>query len=202
MDFFCNSYRGATNPEFHHPIRKQIDSGNVAKLRKAWQYGISSDAAGPSSATQGPPATEAVPIMVDGMLYTPTVNHTIVALEPESGEEIWKYDLSKANATLRGVTYWPGDKDNPPAILAGTSEGRLIALNAKTGKLVPGFGKEGIVDLRAGVTDKFPSALYHMSSPGVIYRNLIITGAQGKEDDAREENGCNNPHRNLHISRT
>jgi quinoprotein glucose dehydrogenase len=100
---------------------KQIDAGNVMKLRKAWQYGISSDAAGPSSATQGPPATEAVPIMVDGMLYTPTVNHTIVALEPESGEEIWKYDLSKANATLRGVTYWSGDKDNPPAILAGTS---------------------------------------------------------------------------------
>jgi len=160
---------------------KQIDTANVSKLRKAWQYGISSDAA--NSATQGPPATEAVPIMVDGMLYTPTVSHAIVALEPESGEEIWKYDLSKANATLRGVTYWPGDKDNPPAILAGTSEGRLIALNAKTGKLVPGFGRDGVVDLRAGVTEKFPTAPYHMSSPGVIYNNLIITGAQGKEDD-------------------
>jgi len=59
----------------------------------------------------------------------------------------------------------------------------LIALNAKTGKLVPGFGKQGIVDLRAGVTEKFPDAPYHMSTPGVIYRNLIITGAQGKEDD-------------------
>ena len=162
---------------------KQIDTGNVSKLRRAWQYGVSSNANSSGTATQGPPATEAVPIMVDGMLYTPTVNHTIVALEPESGEEIWKYDLSKANATLRGVTYWQGDKDNPPAILAGTSEGRLIALNAKTGKLVRGFGKEGIVDLRAGVTEKFPDAPYHMSTPGVIYRNLIITGAQGKEDD-------------------
>jgi glucose dehydrogenase len=160
---------------------KQIDTANVSKLRKAWQYGVTSDAA--NAATQGPPGTEAVPIMIDGMLYTPTVNHAIVALEPESGEEIWKFDLSKANATLRGLTYWPGDKDNPPAILAGTSEGRLIALNAKTGKLVPGFGKEGVVDLRAGVTEKFPTAPYHMSSPGVIYNNLIITGAQGKEDD-------------------
>src|SRR5258706_3059814 len=162
---------------------KQIDTGNVSKLRRAWQYGISSSANSPGSTTQGPPATEAVPIMVDGMLYTPPVNQTIVALEPESGEEIWKYDLSKANATVRCVTYWQGDKDNPPAILAGTSEGRLIALNAKTGKLVRGFGKEGIVDLRAGVTEKFPDAPYHMSTPGVIYRNLIITGAQGKEDD-------------------
>jgi glucose dehydrogenase len=162
---------------------KQIDTANVSKLRKAWQYGISADAAGATSATQGPAPTEAVPIMVDGMLYTPTVNHTIVALEPESGEEIWKYDLSKASGTLRGVTYWQGDKDNPPAVLAGTSEGRLIALNAKTGKLIPSFGQEGVVDLRAGVAEKFPSAPYHMSSPGVIYRNLIITGAQGKEDD-------------------
>ncbi len=136
---------------------KQIDTGNVSKLRRAWQYGVSSNANSSGTATQGPPATEAVPIMVDGMLYTPTVNHTIVALEPESGEEIWKYDLSKANATLRGVTYWQGDKDNPPAILAG--------------------------NLRAGVTEKFPDAPYHMSTPGVIYRNLIITGAQGKEDD-------------------
>jgi glucose dehydrogenase len=162
---------------------KQIDTGNVSTLRRSWQYGIPASAASPTASTPGPPATEAVPIMAGGMLYTPTVNHAIVALEPESGEEIWKYDLSKANATLRGVTYWQGDKDNPPAIFAGTSEGRLIALNAKTGKLIRGFGKEGMVDLRAGVTEKFPDAPYHMSTPGVIYRNLIITGAQGKEDD-------------------
>src|SRR5882672_6838283 len=153
---------------------KQIDTGNVSKLRRAWQYGIPANAASPGSATQGPPATEAVPIMVDGTLYTPTVNHTIVALEPESGEEIWKYDLSKANATLRGVTYWQGDKDHPPAILAGTSEGRLIALSAKTGKLIPSFGAQGVVDLRNGVAENFPTAPYHMSTPGAIYHNLII----------------------------
>jgi len=162
---------------------KQIDTGNVSKLKRVWQYGASPAADGAASSAQGPPATEAVPIMADGMLYTPTVNHSIVALEPESGEEIWKYNLSKASATLRGVTYWHGDKDNPPTILAGTSEGRLIALNAKTGKLVSGFGNQGVVDLRAGVTEKFPDAPYHMSTPGTIYRNLIITGAQGKEDD-------------------
>jgi quinoprotein glucose dehydrogenase len=48
---------------------------------------------------------------------------------------------------------------------------------------VPGFGKEGIVDLKPGVADKFPDTPYHMSSPGALYKNLIITGAQGKEDD-------------------
>src|SRR5260370_9629752 len=84
---------------------KQIDTGNVSKLRKAWQYGIPSEPASPGSPTQGPPPTEAVPIMVNGVVYAPTVNHTIVALEPESGEEIWKYNLRKASATPRGVTY-------------------------------------------------------------------------------------------------
>jgi quinoprotein glucose dehydrogenase len=122
--------------------------------------------------------------MAGGILYTPTVHRSIVALEPETGKEIWNYQLDRGAAPLRGVTYWQGDKQNPAQILAGLSDGRLIALNAKTGKLVPGFGTEGTVNLRAGVTDKFPDAPYHMASPGVIYRNLIITGAQGKEDDA------------------
>jgi glucose dehydrogenase len=154
----------------------QISTKNVSSLKVAWQYGL-------DPTIRAANATEAVPIMAGGLLYTPTVQHTIVALDPETGKEVWKYDLGKASATLRGVSYWPGDKENPALILAGTSEGKLLALNAKTGVLFPKFGKDGTVDLRAGVIEKFPQANYHMSSPGAIYRNLIITGAQGKEDD-------------------
>lgn len=161
----------------------QINTKNVSKLKLAWQYGIDPAGIDLSPANRVLTGTEAVPIMVSGVLYTPTVHRSIVALEPETGREIWKYDLGKVAAPLRGLTYWEGDKDSPAQILAGTSDGRLIALNAKTGKLVPGFGKEGTVDLRAGVSEKFPDAAYHMASPGIIYRNLIVTGAQGKEDD-------------------
>jgi glucose dehydrogenase len=162
----------------------QINVGNVSKLKLAWQYGADPAGVDLNPATRALTATEAVPIVVGGLLYTPTVNHSIVALEPETGKEVWKYDLgSKVGAPLRGVSYWPGDKQNPPLILAGTSDGRLLALDAKTGKLFQKFGKDGAVDLRVGVTEKFPDATYHMSSPGAIYRNLIITGAQGKEDD-------------------
>jgi glucose dehydrogenase len=177
-------------PAYSHDFRgqrysplTQINTRNVAKLKLAWQYGSDAGSIDLNPATRVLTATEAVPIMVGGVLYSPTVHHTIVALDPETGREIWKNDLGKAAAPLRGVTYWQGDKDIPAAILAGTSDGRLLALNAKTGKLVPGFGNEGTVDLRQGVADKFPNTAYHMSSPGTIYRNLIITGAQGKEDD-------------------
>ena len=161
----------------------QIDVTNVAKLRPAWQYGIASGKGDPNPANRLASTTEAVPIMVDGVLYSPTIQHSIVALEPETGEELWKYDLGQASGTLRGVTYWQGDATHRPQVLVGTSEGALIALDSKTGKLVPGFGNNGKVDLRPGVTQNFPTAPYHISTPGVIYRNLYIAGAQGKEDD-------------------
>jgi len=161
----------------------QLNTKNVARLKLAWQYGIEAGGVDNTPANRLLSGTEAVPIMAGGILFTPTVHHNIVALEPETGKEVWKYDLGKASAPLRGVTYWQGDKDTPAQIFAGTSDGRLIALNAKTGKPVPGFGKEGFVDLRVGVTDKFPDAAYHMASPAAIVANLIVTGAQGKEDD-------------------
>ena len=161
----------------------QINAKNVSRLKLAWQYGIESGGVDNSPANRLLSGTEAVPIMAGGILFTPTLHHDIVALDPETGKEIWKFDLGKAAAPLRGVTYWAGDKGAPAQIFAGTSDGRLLALNAKTGKPVPGFGNEGSVDLRAGVTDKFPDAAYHMASPGAIVGNLIITGAQGKEDD-------------------
>jgi glucose dehydrogenase len=162
----------------------QINTKNVSKLKPAWQYGVDTTTPpGPPGARGGVATTEAVPIMVGGVIYTPTASHTIVALEPETGKEIWKYDLGRVGAPLRGVTYWAGDADNPPEILAGTSDGHLIALNAKTGKLNPGFGKEGSVNLREGVADKFPNAPYHMSSPGAIYKTTIVTGAQGQEEN-------------------
>lgn len=163
---------------------REITAKNVSKLKVAWQYGIDPRGIDLSAGNRIVTSTEAVPIMVGGVLYAPTVRHTIVALEPETGKEIWKYELGSASAPLRGVTYWAGDRQAPAQILAGLSDGRLLALNAKTGQPVPEFGNEGAVNLRAGVADRFPKAAYHMSSPGVIFRNLIITGAQGKEDDA------------------
>jgi quinoprotein glucose dehydrogenase len=151
----------------HSPLA-QINTGNVKKLKPAWQYGIDPKAVSMDNATRLLTSTEAVPIMVGGILYSPTMKRTIVALEPETGKEIWKYELGNVGAPLRGVSYWAGDQDHPASILAGTNDGKLIELNAKTGKLVPGFGNEGAVNLKQGVEDRFPDAPYHMASPGAI----------------------------------
>jgi glucose dehydrogenase len=161
----------------------QINTKNVGKLKLAWQYGMDPNVSKLTGAQRVIPPTEAVPIVIGNVLFTPTTKHSVVALQADSGQEIWKYELGSAGAPLRGVTFWPGDAQTPPQIFVGTSDGRLIALNALNGKPVPGFGNEGALNLRIGVTEKFPTMSYHMSSPGVVYKDLILTGSQGQEDN-------------------
>ena len=159
----------------------QINTTNVSTLKLAWQYGVASTVSG---ATARAVPSQAVPILMRGVLYTSTTQRTIVALNPATGQEIWKHQLEKGGAPNRGVSYWPGDRQFPPRILAGTTDGRLIALDAATGQLVPTFGDHGEVNLRAGIADKYPDRPYMMASPGLIYRNFVVTGAQGQEDNS------------------
>ena len=149
----------------------QINTANVARLQRAWVY---------HTGERGR-AFESTPIVAGGVLYFSTKNQNIVALHPESGKEIWRYDPKSNGREQRGVSYWPGDSRTPPRILLGTGDGRLIALDAKTGVPVAGFGDNGVVSLKAGITDKFPRALYAISSPPAIYKNVVIVGPATQE---------------------
>lgn len=165
----------------------QIDVGNVAGLQRAWIYhtGEEPPISGPRGQRQT--AFETTPLVVNNILYFSTPANRIVALNPESGRELWKFDpQSHAAGPLkyrahRGVSFWPGDKKTSPRILFGTLDGRLIALNAHTGVKVPAFGNEGEVNLREGVADQFPDAIYAETSPPAIYKDLVITGAEVPE---------------------
>src|SRR5262249_39915015 len=106
----------------------QINTKNVANLKPAWSY--------KPSDTGGRPSTEVTPIVVNGRIYL-TAGNRVVALEPETGKEIWVYQVAGGAPSQRGVAYWPGDRQNPPRIIF-TAGRRLIALNANTGKLDPG----------------------------------------------------------------
>jgi glucose dehydrogenase len=165
---------------------KQIDAGNVNRLTRAWTYhtGEMPVVSGPRGQRQT--AFETTPLIINGVLYLSTPSDRIIALEPESGRELWKFDLqtdstSRKSRAHRGVAYWPGDAQTPPRILFGTLDGRLIALNARTGQKVPGFGNEGEVNLKTGVADKFPNSIYDETSPPAIAGDLVITGAEVPE---------------------
>jgi glucose dehydrogenase len=172
----------------------QVNTGNVKDLTLAWTYHMKKEGPrpqkmGPAGRGGGRRLSEATPIMVNDTLYLPTPYNTIVALNPETGDEIWTYKLEKGRPGSRGVSYWPGDKSTPASILSGTSDGRLLSLDAKTGKPMSSFGTDGYVDLKAGADNGFPHAQYDMNSPPGIYKDLVITGAAVQESPAQGASG-------------
>src|SRR4051812_6125312 len=151
---------------------KQINPENVAKLKRAWVYRTGEFG-----------NFETTPIVVGGVMYITTQAQKIAALEPETGKELWKFDPKSRLRELRGVSYWPGDRQNGGRIVFGTSDGRLMELDAKTGKPVAAFGDNGTIHLRAGVADQFPpTAAYSITSPPAIFKDLIIVGPSTQEN--------------------
>src|SRR3984957_12938797 len=143
---------------------QQIDASNVATLKQAWTYNL-------GSASGNQAGSEFTPIVVKGVLYLAAF-HYVTALDPETGKEIWRHELTEGAPSKRGVAYWPGDTGNPPRLIF-TSGSKMIALNANNGKIDPGFGNEGTVEL----------TVPYNSAP-VVYRNLLIVGANTPEAPA------------------
>ncbi len=138
---------------------------------------------------------ESTPIVIDGALYFSTPSNRVIALDAETGKEIWRFDPQAGRAgprhffQHRGVAYWRGKSGDDGRILYGTFDGRLIALDAKTGKPCREFGKDGTVDLRAGIADAYPGAEYSVTSPPAIYQDLVITGAAVPEYPSKGPSG-------------
>jgi len=151
----------------------QITPANVGQLQRAWTYHT-----GEKGRT-----FESTPIVVNGVMYVTTSAQRVVALDPVSGKELWTYDPHSSPKDHRGVSYWPGDTETPARIVFGTGDGRLIALQARTGEPVL------TVDLRAGVADHFPDANYAISSPPAIYKDLVIVGPSTQEGPSRGPSG-------------
>jgi glucose dehydrogenase len=98
----------------------QINTKNVGRLQRAWVY----------HTRERGRAFEVTPLIVDDVLYLATQNQKIVALEPETGKEIWKYDPRSNGREFRGVAYWPGEKQagdevDVPANLYAACSGAL-----------------------------------------------------------------------------
>jgi glucose dehydrogenase len=172
----------------------QVNTQNVQNLTIAWTYHLNTTGpqptkSGPASRGGGRHSSEATPIVVGDMLYMPTPYGTIVALQPETGTEIWTYKLDHGHPDARGVAYWGGDGSTPASVLFGTSDGRLMSLNAKTGKLTAGFGTDGTVNLKADADNGFHDAQYDMSSPPTVYKDLVFTGGAVQESPGRGPSG-------------
>lgn len=161
----------------------QITPANVAKLKVAWTYHMKPAQGGTAPSSGRAPASETTPLVVSGVMYFSTPYARVVALDAESGKEIWVFKLPQGEqAPIRGIGYWPGAENFGARILFGTSTGKLIALSAKTGLPEESFGVHGIVDTKTPeIMNGFPDGQYRYSSSPTIYKNLMIMGSSNGE---------------------
>jgi quinoprotein glucose dehydrogenase len=146
----------------------QITRQNVGRLRQAW------------SVDTGIKDLQVTPLVINGVMYL-TGGPYVFALEPETGKQIWKYDAHAA-VSRRGVAYWPGDTTTPPRLYSGAGDGRMMALDARSGTLVTTFGDHGFVDLKQSVRDE-EDGQFKLTTPPVVYKNIVITGGENEEGE-------------------
>jgi quinoprotein glucose dehydrogenase len=160
----------------------QITPANVAQLQPAWVYHMK-PAAG-SSAT-GFSSGETTPLVINGVMYVSTPYGRVVALDPTTGKETWAFPLPSGNPSTRGVEYFAGDATTPPQIVFGSSDGKLYSLDAATGEPNETFGVKGVVDLNTPEIMQGLPGNDGLSSPPIIYKNLIIIGGRTQEGPAQ-----------------
>ena len=159
----------------------QISPANVAQLKVAWTYHMRPQPE-PGRELPSLSGSETTPIVADGVMYIATPYNRVVALDPTSGKEIWVFRLPSGNPSTRGVEYWPGDAQTAAQIVFGSTNGKLYSLDAKTGRPNEAFGEKGIVDLNTPEIMQGLPGSNGLSSPPIMYRNLIIAGGRNQEN--------------------
>lgn len=148
---------------------RTINTGNITKLKVAWTY----------ETGEGRGDAQTQPIVIDGVLYGVSPKHHIFALNAATGAPVWTFDSGiSARGPNRGLTYWTDGSDK--RIFAAV-QSYLYALNAATGKPIPDFGTEGRIDLREGLGRDPKTTSIVLTTPGIIYKDLIITGGRMPE---------------------
>lgn len=147
----------------------QINTTNVGKMAPAWTYRLRTDAE--RSGRGGGFAV--TPVVIGGTMYI-TAGKRVIALDADNGKELWMHEATgQGNPSARGVAFWPGDATSPARIIY-TQGTRMVGLVASTGKIDPGFGQEGVVNL--GVA--------YGSAP-TVYKNQLFIGAASGEQPAK-----------------
>jgi len=167
---------GGGTENIHYSTLREIDRSNVHQLAVAWTYDTGD--AYPDSEMQ------CNPVVVHGVLYATTPKLRLIALDAATGNLRWSFDPNRGEKVSgklrnRGVNYW--EEGNDRRIFYAVRQ-YLYAIDAMTGKPVASFGKSGRVDLREGLGRNPKAQSVSSTSPGVIYKDLLILGSIVSED--------------------
>lgn len=161
-------YNGNTNGDHYSPLN-QITRENVTGLKEVWKFDTGEFG-----------GLETNPLIIDGVVYAITPTRKVVALDAVTGKLLWKFDSGvPGEGPVRSVTYWAEGNDR--RIFTGVNN-FLYALNLADGKPIASFGENGRIDLRKDLGRDYQKQSVTMSSPGVIYKDLIVVGGREPED--------------------
>lgn len=157
----------------HYSKLKQINRTNAKSLRVAWTFDTGDSP--PGAKTE----LEATPLAVNGVLYLISPKVRLFALNAATGKQLWVFDPSEGQKVLgstrnRGLTYWT---DGTDARIFIAFRQYLYAVDAKTGKLLESFGDKGKVDLSLGLGHDGEGLSISLSTPGVVYKDMLICGS-------------------------
>src|SRR5581483_2814499 len=151
----------------------QINRDNVKRLRVIWRY-----------STGDSRAYLFNPVVVHGVMYVLAKRNSLVALDAKTGKELWAHETDPDTTliTKRGINYWESPDGTQRRLLFACNN-ILQAIDARTGKRIADFGRDGGVDLRDGLArDPKTLTLVQSTTPGKVFGNLLILGSATNEE--------------------
>jgi glucose dehydrogenase/mono/diheme cytochrome c family protein len=178
-------YWGGDAGQTRYAPLDQVNLRTVGRLKIAWRW--SADTSGsPSSANY-----KSTPLLADGVLYIPWMNNGMAAIDAGTGRTLWTFepqpiDIGTGGASLapRSLAYWSDGK--AARLIHNSLDGRLISVDARTGKADPKFGGRGWIDLRRNLTEGRAVTDVRSVSPAIVVGDVIVAqvipgGARNKE---------------------
>ncbi len=161
-------YRGTPEANQYSSLA-QVNVDNIDQLEVAWEYH--------TGGNTEKSTIECNPIIIGDIMYITSPDLRVIALDATTGKELWQFNPDHQNimgGVNRGVTYWHKGKDER---ILFTARHWLFALHALTGAPIPSFGQDGKVDLREGLSMDPQQVTISVTSPGIVYKDIIILGS-------------------------
>jgi quinoprotein glucose dehydrogenase len=177
------TYGGDAGGMKYSPLT-DVNRETVVRLRPAWSWATGERAIPQTDSTKAarPGNFQATPLMINDTLYLSTPFNRVIALDAETGRQLWQFDPGAYRAgqpsngtgfVHRGVASWTDGRERR---IFMNSRWRLIALDAATGKPIASFGTDGEVDLTSGLSRPVNKLHYTNTSPPVVWGDLVILG--------------------------
>jgi len=167
-------YWGGDGGQTRYAPLTQIDASNVNRLKVAWRW--SADTSGGAASNN----YKSTPLLDDGALYTPWLNHGMAAIDAGTGKTLWTYEpqpvdigTGSPSLALRSLAFWSDGKEK--RLFHNSLDGRLIGVDAKTGRPAAGFGNaNGWVDLRNDLAPGRQRVNVRSVSPAIVVGDIVV----------------------------